>query len=82
MPRYDTDDIVASIDALREEVAALRRPVAWEYVITPDLSTEHLQELGADGWELVAVIPKDWATKEGASWVAPTGYFKRPLREG
>lgn len=45
----------------------------WEYTVEYGCSVERLNELGAQGWELVAVLGKDniWSTRN-------TGfYFKR-----
>lgn len=37
---------------------------AWEYHVTGGLAADSLSKLGADGWELVAVIPQ-YAKLEG-----------------
>lgn len=49
-----------------------RRPsnVQWEYKIAYDMSTEQLNELGAQGWELVSAVVRC----EGCSMNL---YFKR-----
>lgn len=50
------------------------RPVAWEYATAPILthvSQQILNNFGADGWELVQVVP-------GPNPETLVGYFKRP----
>lgn len=47
----------------------------WEYLTAPILvhmSKQILDNFGADGWELVAVVP-------GPDSTNPVAYFKRPV---
>lgn len=47
----------------------------WEYLTAPILvhaTQQILNNFGADGWELVAVVP-------GPEGPNPVAYFKRPL---
>ena len=49
----------------------------WEYFTAPILShvaQQILNNFGAEGWELVAVVP-------GPNPESAVGYFKRPLEE-
>ena len=45
----------------------------WEYkIVEKTISESQLNELGKDGWELVAVAIK-------ATWIGHFFYFKRPI---
>jgi len=43
------------LDCVRTEEATPTRKAAWEYKVDNSLSEEQLNQLGSEGWELVAV---------------------------
>ena len=47
---------------------------AWEYKVIHHLNEQKLNELGAEGWELVTVLP---AISSGSSTGVTTFYLKR-----
>jgi hypothetical protein len=48
----------------------------WEYkIIEKSISESKLNELGKDGWELVAVVVK-------STWIGHLFFFKRPRQLG
>ena len=46
----------------------------WDYLVEYEIGPEGLTELGAEGWELVSVVPN----QDGARG---TFYFKRPAAD-
>lgn len=52
-------------------------PPRWEYLVLETPHDEKLNEAGALGWELVAMMPHNLG-RHGGYW----GYFKRPIVEG
>ena len=64
----------------------MSQPTAWEYVTVPLLThatKQILDQGGADGWELVAVLPGPTGEQHVAYMKRPTGeqhvaYLKRP----
>jgi hypothetical protein len=58
-----------------EPTGATGAATTWEYLTAPILthvSQQILNNFGADGWELVQVVP-------GANADSLVGYFKRPV---
>lgn len=59
-------------------------PQQWEYrtidAYTGELYQEHMNRLGAEGWELVSVVFGEWTdTKQERTRVRYIAFFKRPL---